>query len=182
MATLHFRPTQQSLVCPVASACGKPKPNKMKSLLPVAAVFCFTLSVHAAPESVPADPPKKVAEVVGGASGGLIDSSGTPTEADKPVKPMPMYRKVGGIDPSALTITYTTKKGVKMVEKVTDRTIIMQGDKPARFSDIKVGDMVSGLHLKTKENEFEILKITKFGPLEPKIKKTAESEKEAGKN
>jgi hypothetical protein len=36
--------------------------------------------------------------------------------------------------------------------------------KPAKFEDIKVGDWVSGTRLKKSDTEYEVLKITKFGP------------------
>jgi len=163
----------------VTTLLTKPKSIHVKSLFLVTALSSLAFVASAAPEPTTADTGKKVADVSGG---GSAESSATPAEAEKPAKPMPMYRKVGTIDATTMTITYTTKKGVRIVEKVTDKTVIKQGDKPALFSEIKVGDMVSGLHLKTKENEYEVLKITKFGPAVPKEKAAGESKNEAEKN
>ena len=51
-----------------------------------------------------------------------------------------------------------------MKHVVTAKTEINNGDKSAKFKDIKVGDFVSGLRLKKSDTEYEVVKITKFGP------------------
>ena len=40
----------------------------------------------------------------------------------------------------------------------------MNVGKPAKFEDVKVGDWVSGLRIKKSDTEYEVVKITKFGP------------------
>ena len=41
------------------------------------------------------------------------------------------------------------------------------------FGDIKLGESVSGLRLKKSDTEYEVVKITKFGPAAPKAPKAA---------
>ncbi len=84
----------------------------------------------------------------------------------KPVKPLPMNSRVDEIDAAAKTFTQNTRDGRKVKHVVTEKSAINQGATPARFEDIKVGDMVSGLRLKknTEGTEYEVIKITKFGP------------------
>ena len=96
-------------------------------------------------------------------------------------KALPMHTKADTIDAKAQSFTHTTQKGKKVTEIITASTVIMQGDKPAKFSDIKPGDTVSGTHLKKSDTEYEIVKITKFGPPAPKSEKTVPAKKEAPK-
>lgn len=90
-----------------------------------------------------------------------------------------MHNKVDAIDAAAKTFSYTTKAGKKVVNKVTGNTTIMQGDKPAQFSDVKVGDTISGSHKKISATEYEIIKITKFGIPVAKEKKVAKEVEKA---
>jgi len=87
-------------------------------------------------------------------------------KAEKPKsdKPIPMYVQADEIDASTKTIIHTNKDGKKSKNSVTATTEIKNGDKEAKFEDIKVGDMVSGLRKKTGEGTYDIVKITKFGP------------------
>ncbi len=117
--------------------------------------------------------------------------SGKPAAAAETAKPkaegeakakkdtIPMYVRADEIDASAKTITQVTKDGKKSVNTVTATTEINNGDKPAKFEDIKKGDMVSGLRKKTASG-YEVVKITKFGAAAPKEggakKKAAEGE------
>lgn len=88
------------------------------------------------------------------------------------VKPSPMNTKVDTIDAAAKTFTHTNKKDSKVVKfVVTATTEIMNGEAPAKFADIKVGDTVSGLRIKKSDTEYEVVKITKFGVVAPKEKK-----------
>jgi hypothetical protein len=93
--------------------------------------------------------------------------TGKPKEGGDAAKPkkdsMPMYVRADEIDAKAKTITQVTKDGKKGVNTVTSTTEIKNGDKAAKFEDIKVGDYVAGLRKKTGENAYEVLKITKFG-------------------
>jgi len=123
----------------------------MKPLTIMAALLGLTLAASAAdpkPAPAPAPAPK----------------TDTPKKAAEPKaeKVMPMHHKADEIDTTAMTFTYTTEKGTKVVNKITDKTIIMQGDKPAKFTDIKVGDVISGSHIKKSDTEYEVVKITKF--------------------
>ena len=143
----------------------------MKSLTPVfMSIVCLSLSasiesVSAAPKKVPAaattDAPATAPAV-------------TPAKASRT---MPMHVKVDTIDAAAKSFTHTTKKGTKVTNRLTAASIVMQGDKPANFSDLKVGDYVSGSHLKKSDTDYEIVKITKFGPEAPKTEAKATGKK-----
>lgn len=143
----------------------------MKPLLLTAALLGLTLSVQAADPAPKTAPTPKTAP----AAPGTKKAEAPKTEE----KPLPMNHKVDSIDAAAKTFTYTTKKGVKVVHTVTDKTEILQGDKPATFADIKVGDTVSGLHIKHSDTAYEVVKITKFGPAETKEEKKAEKKEKA---
>ena len=67
------------------------------------------------------------------------------------------------IDAAAKTITQVAKDGKKSTNSVTATTVIENDKKPAKFEDIKVGDMVSGNRTKTGDGTYDIVKITKFG-------------------
>jgi hypothetical protein len=87
-------------------------------------------------------------------------------EAAKPKtdKPIPMYVRADEIDAGGKTFTQVNKDGKKAKHTVTASTEIKNGEASATLGDIKVGDYVSGLRKKTGENEYEVVKITKFGP------------------
>jgi len=79
-------------------------------------------------------------------------------------KPMPMHAVVDSIDATAKSFTQKTKDGKMIKYMVTDKTEIKNGDKVAKFEDIKVGDNVHGMRLKKSDTEYEVTKITKFEP------------------
>lgn len=85
-------------------------------------------------------------------------------EKPKANKPIPMYIHADEIDAAAKTITQVAKDGKKSTNSVTATTIIENDKKPAKFEDIKVGDMVSGNRTKTGDSTYDIVKITKFSP------------------
>ena len=85
-------------------------------------------------------------------------------DAVKAVKPLPMYSRVDTIDAKAKTFTHKNADEKVVTFTVTATTEIKQGETAAKFEDIKVGDMVSGLRLKKGEGQYEVVKITKFGP------------------
>jgi hypothetical protein len=91
----------------------------------------------------------------------------------KPAKPLPMYSRVDTIDTAGKTFINKRRDGVEVKHVVTDATEIKNGEAAAKFEDIKVGDYVSGLRLKKSEKEYEVVKITKFGPKPPKPAKPA---------
>jgi hypothetical protein len=84
-------------------------------------------------------------------------------------RPLPMHTRVDSIDAKAKTFTQKRlKDGVEVKHVVTATTEIKNGDAAAKFEDIKVGDYVNGLRLKKSDTEYEVVKITKIGPPEPK--------------
>jgi hypothetical protein len=84
----------------------------------------------------------------------------------KAARPLPFYSEVDEIDAAGKSFTHNNADGKKVKNVVTDKTVIEQEEKPAKFEDIKVGDTVSGLRHKTNADgtEYEVVKITKFGP------------------
>ena len=88
-----------------------------------------------------------------------------PSETAKPKaeKAMPMHARADVIDVATKTFTQKTKDGKEVKNLVTDKTEIKNGDKPAKFEDIMVGDSVSGSRIKKSDTEYEVVKITKFG-------------------
>ena len=82
----------------------------------------------------------------------------------KAAKPMPMYSEVAAIDVAAKSFTHKNKDGKEVKFTLTDKTEIKNGADAAKFEDIKVGDYVSGTRLKKSETEYEVIKISKFGP------------------
>ena len=79
-------------------------------------------------------------------------------------KPMPMYSEVSTIDAAGKSFTHKNKDGKEVKFVITDTTEIKNGDAAAKLEDIKVGDYVSGSRLKKSETEYEVVKISKFGP------------------
>ena len=95
------------------------------------------------------------------------------TAKGKIAKPLPMHTQVDTIDAAGKSFTHKNKTGVVVKNVITATSEIKNGDKAATFADIKVGDWVSGLHLKKSDTEYEVVKITKFGPEEKKAPATA---------
>ena len=79
-------------------------------------------------------------------------------------KPMAMYSEVTTIDAAGKSFTHKNKDGKEVKFVITDTTEIKNGDAAAKLEDIKVGDYVSGSRLKKSETEYEVVKISKFGP------------------
>lgn len=86
--------------------------------------------------------------------------------AAKPAAPksLPMYSHADTIDVAAKTFTTKRKDGVEVKHVLTDKTEIKNGEAAATLADIKVGDYVSGSRIKKSETEYEVVKISKFGP------------------
>ena len=95
-----------------------------------------------------------------------------PAEAAKPApekvagegKPIPMDAEVSAIDAAGKSFSHKNKDGKEVKFVVTAKTEIKNGAAAAKFEDIKVGDWVGGMRLKKSDTEYEVLKITKFGP------------------
>ena len=81
-------------------------------------------------------------------------------------RPLPMHSRVDEIDAAGKTFTQNTRDGRKVKHVITPKTDIKQGGGTAKFEDIKAGDMVSGSRIKKNPEgtEYEVVKITKFGP------------------
>jgi hypothetical protein len=92
-------------------------------------------------------------------------AAGAEKKADKP---LPMNATATEIDAAAKTFTHVTAAGKRVKHTVTATTTIMQGEAAAKFEDIKVGDTVAGLRLKKGTDDYEVVKITKFGVKAPK--------------
>jgi len=117
----------------------------------------------AAPAEAAADKPKSAESGKPKAEG---DAAKPKAEGEGKAKrdTIPMNVRADEIDASAKTITQNNKDGTKAVNTVTAKTEIKNGDKDAKFEDIKKGDWIGGLRKKTGENAYEVVKITKFGP------------------
>ncbi len=83
-------------------------------------------------------------------------------------KSIPMYSRADSIDAKGKTFTNKKKDGTEVKHVITDKTEIKNGEAAAKLADIKVGDYVSGSRLKKSDTEYEVVKITKFGPPAPK--------------
>jgi hypothetical protein len=101
-------------------------------------------------------------------------AAATPSPAATPAvaKPIPMHSQVTTIDAAGKSFTHKNADGKEVKFVLTDKTEVKQGKADAKFEDIKVGDWVSGLRIKKSDTEWEVVKITKFGPLEKKAAKT----------
>ncbi len=84
-------------------------------------------------------------------------------------KALPMNARADTIDAAGKTFTQKRKDGVEVKHMVTEKTEIKQGDAAAKFEDIKMGDQVSGMRMKKSDTEYEVVKITKFGPATKKM-------------
>ena len=94
------------------------------------------------------------------------ETSHAKKEAAKEARPLPMNARVDEIDAAGKTFTQTTREGKKVKHVITSKTDIKQGKDSAKFEEIKVGDMVAGSRVKknAEGTEYEVIKITKFGP------------------
>ena len=101
----------------------------------------------------------------------------------KAVKPLPMNARADEIDAAGKSFTQKNKDGKLVKNIVTATTEIKNGDADAKFEDIKMGDTVAGL--RTKKNadgtEYEVVKITKFGPKAEKKDDAKPAKKEDAK-
>jgi hypothetical protein len=95
--------------------------------------------------------------------------------AVKPPKATGMSTKVDTIDAATKSFTHTNADGKVVKFNVLDTTEIKNGDAPAKFEDIKVGDTVNGSRIKKNEagTEYDVVKITKIAVVAAKDKKAA---------
>ena len=99
--------------------------------------------------------------------------------AAKAPKPLPFSSTADEIDAAGKSFTHKNADGKVVKSVVTDKTEIKNGEAAAKFEDIKVGDKVSGLRVKKNADgtEYEVVKITKFGPAPEKKPKSEEPAK-----
>lgn len=144
----------------------------MKTLftLTLAAAFGLALPTAAFAQK------KKKAEAAPAAEEKKPEAASAPAAEKKPAtKSLPMNARVDAMDASAKSFTMKRRDGVEVKHVLTDTTEIKNGDAAAKLEDIKVGDWVSGLRTKTGENQYEVVKITKFGPRAAKAKAPAQT-------
>ncbi len=141
----------------------------MKTLITItAAVLSFGLAT-----SAPAAEKKAKKEGAAPAAEAKKSDAKPAAEASKAGKPLPMNARVDSIDASAKTFTMKRKDGVELKHVLAASAEIKNNGADAKFSDVKVGDMVAGLRNKKSDTEYEVVKITKFGPAAPKAPKAA---------
>ena len=88
----------------------------------------------------------------------------------KSAKELPMNSRVDSIDAAAKSWIQKTKEGKEVKHVLGSTAEIKNNGADAKFEDIKVGDTVAGLRLKKSDTEYEVIKITKFGPAKKKEK------------
>ena len=111
--------------------------------------------------------------------------AGAPAEkpkADDAAKPknLPFHSVVDSIDAAGKSFSHKNKDGKVVKNVVTAKTEIKNGEKEAKFEDIKVGDEVKGSRVKKSDTEYEVVKITGFAMPEKKPEKAAADIKPAG--
>jgi hypothetical protein len=94
-------------------------------------------------------------------------------------KPIPMYARVDNIDASHKSFVTKRKDGFEIKHVLAASAEVKNNGADAKFEDIKIGDYVSGTRIKKGENEYEVVKITKFGPAAPKKAKEGDAAKKA---
>ncbi len=143
-----------------------------KSFVSIVAVIAIGLPVvgFAAEKKTP---PEKATEGAKKAAEKPAAASEAPAKLVGEGKSIPMHVRADAIDTKAKTFTMKRKDGVDVKHVVTDTTAIMNGEATAKLEDIKVGEYVSGLRKKKSDTEYEVVKITKFGPA-PEKKASAE--------
>ena len=132
----------------------------MKTLLTLLTVVAFTVPAFAQAE-------KKAMKKT--AAEPAAETKPAEKQADdKAGHAIAMNSRADEIDAAGKTFTTKRKDGVAVKHVVTDKTDIKQGDAAAKFGDIKTGDTVAGSQIKKSDTEYEVVKITKFGPTKKK--------------
>lgn len=136
----------------------------MNKFLLTLTALALGLPAFAADKKPAADGAKKTPEAVKGTP------PDTAAKTAGEAKPLPMHSRVDALNAASKSFTHKNADGKEVKFVLTDKTEIKQGDTSAKFGDIKVGDYVSGLRMKKSDTEYEVVKITKFGPEEKKPK------------
>ena len=132
----------------------------MKTLFTLATISAVALALP----TIGFAAPKKEAAAPAAPAAPAADAKKAAPDAAKPAKPLPMHSRVDAIDAAAKTFTHKNADGKEVKFNVTATTEIKNGEADAKFEDIKVGDFVSGLRLKKSDTEWDVIKVTKFGP------------------
>ena len=138
---------------------------KMKTtfgIMLVAVALALPVSASAAEKKVAAETAAEGAKKP--AAKEAAPASEAPEKVVGEGKAIPMHVRADAIDTKAKTFTMKKKDGVEVKHVITSTTTIMNGEATAKLEDIKVGEFVSGLRKKKSETEYEVVKITKFGP------------------
>ena len=107
---------------------------------------------------------KALTDTKAAADKAVTDTKAAAEKALGGAKPIPMHVRADAIDAKTGTITMKRKDGVEVKHVISDKTEIKNGEAAATLADIKTGEFVSGLQVKKSDTEYEIVKITKFGP------------------
>lgn len=88
-----------------------------------------------------------------------------PPESPKEKKagPLPFQGKVDTIDADGKKFTTKNKDGKMNTFNITDKTVITKDDAPAKFADLKIGEVVRGTRIKKGEGEWDAVKVM-IGP------------------
>jgi len=129
----------------------------MKKLLSIVALSALVIGAPTASFAAPKPKPAPAAT-----------PAPAPAATPAAAKTIPMHSQVATIDVAGKSFTHKNADGKEVKFVLTDKTEVKQGKAEAKFEDIKVGDWVSGLRIKKSDTEWEVVKITKFGPLEKK--------------
>jgi hypothetical protein len=145
----------------------------MKRLICTIALFAALAcgpSLYAQAKKKPAEPAPGAAAEQPAPAAAKPDAKAPPAKGAgveaKPGRPLPFNAIADEVDAVGQSFTYESKDGKKVKNVITDKTEIKQGEAAAKLADIKPGDSVSGLRVKKNDDgtEYEIVKITKFGP------------------
>lgn len=148
-------------------------------LLTLTIVAAFGLSL---PTLAFAQEKKKKTEAAPAAGAKKPAAAGAPAAPAKkaPAKAIPMYVRADSIDAAGKSFTMKTKEGKEIKHMLSETTEIKNGEAAAKLEDIKEGDWVSGSRMKKSDTEYDVVKITKFGP-KPEAKDAKGAKKEAPK-
>lgn len=155
----------------------------MKKLLLTLTLGITFLASPAAFAQAKKKEPAKPAEAPAAADDKKPEAKPAAKPEAKAEKPFPMNAMATEIDAAAKTFTHVTKDGKRVKHTVAATTEIKNGEAAAKFEDIKVGDQVSGSRNKKNADgtEYEVVKITKFGPKAAKKEGEKPAEKPAAK-
>jgi len=96
-------------------------------------------------------------------------ASATPASAPAPSaakseRPIPFHGKIAIVNPNSKEITLASRKGAGRILKVTDKTVLTKGGKPAKFSDVVKDEEIRGSYWKRPDGSLEARSV-KLGPL-----------------